>query len=81
MPIGPGETAILYSDGVTEIMDNQHNLFRLDRLRRAIAQAPVGAAPAGQSILEAIRRFRQEQVQMDDMTLLCLGRKLPEPNR
>jgi hypothetical protein len=75
VPIGPDEIVIFHSDGVTEVMDNQHNLFHLDRLRQAIAQAPVDAASVGQSILEAIRRFRQEQLQMDDMTLLCLSRR------
>jgi phosphoserine phosphatase RsbU/P len=75
VPIGPGEIVIFHSDGITVVMDNQHNLFCLDRLRYAIAQAPVGAAPVGQSILEAIRRFGRGQYQFDDITLLCLGRQ------
>jgi sigma-B regulation protein RsbU (phosphoserine phosphatase) len=75
VPFGPGEIVIFYSDGITDLMDNQHNLFRLDRLRQAIAKAPVGAATVGQSIFEAVHQFGQGQTQYDDITLLCLGRR------
>jgi phosphoserine phosphatase RsbU/P len=77
VPIGPGEIVILHSDGVTAVIDNQDNHFDLDSLRVAIAQAPGGAASVGQSILEAIRRFGKGQAQVDDITLLCLGRAVP----
>ena len=77
VPIGPGETVIFYSDGITAIIDNQDCLFDLNRLRRAIAQASDDAASVGQSILEAINRFRGGRAQMDDITLLCVGRAVP----
>ena len=77
VPIGPGEMVIFHSDGVTAIIDNQDCLFDLDRLRKAIAHAPDDAASVGQSILEAISRFRGGREQMDDITLLCVGRVAP----
>ena len=49
-----------------------------DTLRNAIAQAPDGAASVGQSILETIRRFGQGGKQMDDITLICVGRPVPQ---
>ena len=77
VPIGPGDVVILHSDGVTAVADHQNNLFDLESLRLAIAEAAGGAASVGQSILEAIRRFGKGQAQVDDITLLFLGRLVP----
>jgi serine phosphatase RsbU (regulator of sigma subunit) len=77
VPMGPGEMVIFHSHGVTAIIDNQGCRFDLNRLRRAIAQASDDAASVGRSILEAINRFRGGRAQMDDITLLCVGRIVP----
>jgi sigma-B regulation protein RsbU (phosphoserine phosphatase) len=77
VPIGPGEMVIFHSDGVTAVIDEQDNLFDLSRLRQAIAQASDDATSVGRSILEAINRFRGGRVQMDDITVLCVGRVAP----
>jgi phosphoserine phosphatase RsbU/P len=78
LPIGPGEVVIFQSDGVTAVIDHQDHLFDLNSLRQAIAQATGDAASVGRSILEAIRRFGQGRPQMDDITLLCVGRPVPQ---
>jgi sigma-B regulation protein RsbU (phosphoserine phosphatase) len=77
VPIGPREVVSLHSDPVAAVIDHLSNIFDLDSLRLAIAQAPSGAASVGQSILEAMRRFGQGQAPADDITLLCLGRVMP----
>jgi hypothetical protein len=56
----------------------QHNLLRLDRLRQAISQAADDTASLGQSIPEAIRRFGKGRAELDDISLLCLGRAVPQ---
>lgn len=76
--IGPGEVVIFRSDGVTAVIDSQDQSLDDDCLRHAIARGPDGAASVGQSILETIRRFRQGGMQMDDITLLCIGRAVPQ---
>jgi phosphoserine phosphatase RsbU/P len=78
VPIGSGELVIFHTDGATAVIDHQSNIFDLNVLRQAIAQAPSGAASVGQSILEAIRRFGQGRGQMDDISLLCVGRVVPQ---
>ena len=78
VPIGPGEVVIFHSDGATAVIDHQSHLFDLNSLRHAIAQAPDRVASVGQSIVEAIRRFGQGRPQMDDITLLCVGRTVPQ---
>jgi hypothetical protein len=70
------EVVIFHSGGVTAVIDHQRNILDLNSLRAAIAEAPGGAASVGQSILEAIRNFRQGQAQGDDITLLCFGRRV-----
>jgi sigma-B regulation protein RsbU (phosphoserine phosphatase) len=76
--VGPDEVVIFHCAGVTAVIDHESNIFDVNSLRKAIAQADGGAASVGQSILEAIRRFGQGRPQADDITLLCLGRALPE---
>jgi phosphoserine phosphatase RsbU/P len=78
VPIGPGEVVVFHSDGVTAVIDHHDHLFDLNSLRLAIAQATGDAASVGWSILEAIRRFGQGRPQMDDITLLCVGRPVPQ---
>ena len=69
------------SDGVTAIVDSRKQSLDVGCLRLAITRAPDGAASVGQSILEAIRRFGQGGMQMDDITLLCVGRSMPRVTR
>jgi sigma-B regulation protein RsbU (phosphoserine phosphatase) len=76
--IGPGEVVIFHSDGLTAVVDHQSHLLDLNSLRLAIAEALDGAASVGQSILEAIRLFGQGRPQVDDITLLCVGRPVPQ---
>ena len=78
VPIGPGEVVMFHSDGVTAVIDSQKQSLDLGCLRQAIVQAPDSAASVGQSILEAIRRFVQGGMQMDDITPLCVGRVVPQ---
>ena len=47
-------------------------------LRQAISQARGDASSVGQSILEATRRFGQGRAQIDDISLLCVGRALQQ---
>ena len=78
VPIGPGDVVILHSGGVTAVADHQSRTLDLESLQQAIARAAGSAASVGNSILEAIRRFGQGQAQADDITLLCLGRVVPQ---
>ena len=78
VPIGPGEAVIFRSDYVTAGIHDRGCNIDLEGLRKAIGQAPGAAASVGESILEAIRRFREGRAQVDDITLLCLWRAEPQ---
>lgn len=73
MALEPGDTLVLYTDGVTEAMDQDHQEYGMDRLTAAIEGA-AGKDAHGilESIVEDVVRFQQGGPQADDMTLLVL---------
>jgi phosphoserine phosphatase RsbU/P len=71
----PGETVILYTDGVTDALNAAGDRFGDDRLRQALAGAAAGAAAAGDPIVKAVQGFVADCPQFDDITLVCLARK------
>jgi serine phosphatase RsbU (regulator of sigma subunit) len=71
---GPSDIVIFFSDGLTAVVNNQELPFDANRLRQATTRAPANAASVGQAILNAISLFRAGRPQMDDITLLCVGR-------
>jgi len=69
----PGDTLVLYTDGVNEAMNPQGKQFGTDRLREVAAQhasARIEELQAG--ILTAVEKFTQGAPQADDLTLLIL---------
>ena len=74
--IRPGETVIMYSDGVSEATNSQGEEFGLERLFRAFGgQAPRSAEEANERILAAVAEFAGETSQSDDVTCLALHRR------
>ena len=69
----PGETLLLYTDGLTEAMDSKHRQFGLQRVLETIAKDPA-AEP--QQMLDALIAATGEFVgnaeQSDDLTLFAL---------
>jgi serine phosphatase RsbU (regulator of sigma subunit) len=72
--LGAGDVVVLYSDGVTDALDRQGRRFGLARLKRALTEAPPGAAAAGETIMSAVRDHAAGREQFDDITLVCFGR-------
>src|SRR5262249_44872502 len=70
----PGETMILFSDGVTDAMNARNDRFSEGQLRQALSSAR-GATAAGEAIVKAVQRHVGEQSQFDDITLVCLARR------
>ncbi len=71
----PGETVILYTDGVTDAMCPSGDRFGDPRLRRALSAAAAGAVAAGELIVKGVQAFVADRPQFDDITLVCLARK------
>ena len=75
MQLRPGETIILYTDGVTEALNEDFDEFGLERLQvaaRTAARRP--AAYLVRHITDNIRDHTGQTPQFDDMTLIVLKR-------
>ena len=71
----PGDTVILYTDGVTEAMNAEGEQYGLDDLREIFASTPPGSSEgANKSVFDAVHRFAQDTPQSDDITCLVMRR-------
>ncbi|HUB25553.1 MAG TPA: PP2C family protein-serine/threonine phosphatase [Tepidisphaeraceae bacterium] len=70
--LSPGDTLVLYTDGITEARNPAGDLFGVDRLIEALRQ--VGQTPnlhsAADSLLEHVTRFSAGLPQSDDQCLV-----------
>ena len=71
----PGETVILYTDGVTDAMNAAGDRFGDTAFRQAISGAGAGAQAVGETVVKAVQRHVADRPQFDDITLVCLSRK------
>ena len=71
----PGDTLLIYSDGITEAKNSKGALFETERLHDVFERSPtLTASETVDAIMDAVRAFTQEAPQSDDMTLLVLKR-------
>jgi phosphoserine phosphatase RsbU/P len=70
----PGDRLAMYTDGISEAMNPQNELYGFDRLQKQVREAASGVAAHGQSILRSVKEFVGDRAQSDDMCLVCLGR-------
>jgi len=69
----PGDTLVLFSDGVTEAMNPSDELFSVARLRELLSgQRDTPLDEIQKQVLEAVSNFAQGASQADDLTLLLL---------
>jgi sigma-B regulation protein RsbU (phosphoserine phosphatase) len=69
----PDDTLILFSDGVTEAMDSDEQMYGVSRLREALADrhdAPLDDLQ--KAVLESVENFTRGASQADDVTLLLV---------
>ena len=79
MQLEPDDTLVLFSDGVTEAEDAEHNLFEVVGLSEALAgcqDQPLDELQ--QSVLNAVQSFTRGTSQSDDITLLVVRYRTPE---
>ncbi len=77
--LAPGDTIVLYTDGVSEAMDGDEEQFGLVRLREAMAANPgQDAEAANQTVFQAVGEFVGDTPASDDITCLTFRRKRSE---
>jgi serine phosphatase RsbU (regulator of sigma subunit) len=73
----PGETVILYTDGVTDAMNAAGDRLGDAAFRKAISSSGTGSQAVGDAVVKAVQRHVVDHPQFDDITLVCLARKEP----
>ena len=73
LKLEPGDTLVLFSDGVTEAMDPDEQLFGVPRLREVLTgQTECPLDQLQKCVLEAVENFTRGASQADDLTLLIV---------
>jgi sigma-B regulation protein RsbU (phosphoserine phosphatase) len=71
----PGDALIMYTDGVTDAMNGEQEMFGLERLKRlARDHRYEKAQQLAETINQAVSDFVGDSVQFDDFTLVVARR-------
>jgi len=73
--LDPGDTMILYTDGVSEMIDEREEEFGVERIISVLKEnAGLSVNSVKDALVSALQRHRQEQPQGDDTTFILLKR-------
>ena len=72
--IEPGDFLTAFTDGISEAMNPNREIYGLKRLTDQIGAKAVNVAELGTHILEDVRKFVGNYPQSDDMCVACFGR-------
>jgi phosphoserine phosphatase RsbU/P len=70
----PGDSVLIFSDGVTEAMDKQNNLLNDKAFETAVQEGVRGAKPLGERVVKLVKQHAAGRSQSDDITLVSFGR-------
>jgi serine phosphatase RsbU (regulator of sigma subunit) len=74
IPLEAGAACVFYTDGVTEAMDAQQELYGRERLSEAVKRAPLSAKELVQSLVEDVEKFYGDLPQRDDLCVVAVRR-------
>jgi sigma-B regulation protein RsbU (phosphoserine phosphatase) len=73
LPLQPGETLVLFTDGVSEALDPNDDLFGEERLLEYLRDSPDrDARDTALGVLDAVRRHAAGAKQSDDITIVSV---------
>jgi sigma-B regulation protein RsbU (phosphoserine phosphatase) len=71
----PGDVVTIFTDGFSEAMNGQRELYGLERLKQQLSSPVLNVREFGQHILDDVHQFVNGYDQSDDMCLVCVGRE------
>lgn len=74
LSLAPGESLTLFTDGISEAMNSDRELYGLSRLQSQVESTDGDVIELGKSVLSDVKRFVGDQAQSDDMCLTMFGR-------
>ncbi|GIX03350.1 MAG: hypothetical protein KatS3mg113_0356 [Planctomycetaceae bacterium] len=72
--IHPSDTVLFYTDGVTEAMNPQNEIFGMKRVESSLAQGPHSCSELISWLVDEIERFSQSETQRDDICMVAFRR-------
>ncbi len=72
-PLNSGDVIAIFTDGITEAMDAEKQIFGDDRVHETMASAPPLVEDALQHMLARLKAHVGDTPQSDDLTLVCFG--------
>lgn len=70
----PGQTLLMYTDGITEATDTRQDMFGTQRMLDCLARLPTRTASGlADGLLAEVDRFAADAGQADDITVLALS--------
>ena len=73
-PFEPGDFLTIFTDGFSEAMNSNRDLFGMEKLIEVVGDGGVGSHDLGPHVLKNVRDFAGDYPQSDDMCLVCFGR-------
>lgn len=74
-PLQANDTVLLYTDGITEAQNQDHEEFGYERLEKLVcANAALSARELYERIIDEIHAFTSGMAQLDDITLMVIRR-------
>jgi serine phosphatase RsbU (regulator of sigma subunit) len=70
----PGDFVTIFTDGFSEAMNADRDLYGLERLMEQVSSSAVSVNDLGRHILDDVEKFVDGHAQSDDMCLACFGR-------
>lgn len=72
--LAPGDTVLVYTDGVSDVADREGEMFGDERVRELLARSDGDPARIVEALTEAMRAFANGTPPRDDATIVCFGR-------
>jgi serine phosphatase RsbU (regulator of sigma subunit) len=77
-PLRENDTLLLYTDGVTEAMNEKMQIFGRQRLMDFLRTAPTNAQNIVSSLVEEVESYCGSSTQRDDLCVVVFGRRPAE---
>ena len=74
LTLDPGDSITTFTDGFSEAMNSERDLYGLERLAEQVKAPASSVAELGRRVLDDVRHFVDGFAQSDDMCLCCFGR-------
>lgn len=71
----PGDFLTIYTDGFSEAMNAERELYSVERMTELISDKGVPTTELATRLLEDVREFAGDTPQSDDMCLVCIRRE------